>query len=278
MSDYLGNLVARSLAPNAGVQPRIPSIFEPPPGPAFFEQPVDLETGSEIQISSPAPKTNAKAALTENTGQMMRADIGTSEPSPHHHNSENELPSRTDSLPEKFSNEPPPRAVPFIPTAIRPVAAPTLAAEERLSQAPSPQNRQSAKIESPAQGNVSPNAPPHDPDRSDAREKNAPTPLTRAASTDRHNFDSVAKEISIRPVRPAREANQFPTAPTARRDAVRLPTISNSAQPDSIQITIGRVEVRASTPAAAMPRARSKKEPAMSLETYLQRRAEGGRR
>ena len=276
MSDYLGNLVARTIAPNAGVQPRVPSMFEPPPGPALFEQPVDLETVSEIQAPPPAQKANAKAALTEDAGQTTRADISISKL--HLQSSENEMSPRSVSSQKKVSDEPSTRAVPVIPTAIRPHKTPIFAAEEKALPAPLPQNHQPANIESAGEGNVPPNAPPHDTDRSDAHEKIAPAPLTRAASPDLHNFDAVPKGILIRPVRPAHEASQFPTAPAARRDAARLPTISNSAESHSIQITIGRVEVRASMPAAPMPRAKSKKEPALSLEAYLQRRAEGGRR
>jgi hypothetical protein len=48
-----------------------------------------------------------------------------------------------------------------------------------------------------------------------------------------------------------------------------------SAAP-TIHVTIGRVEVRASTPAPAVQRPRSQPPPASSLENYLRRRARGG--
>jgi len=65
-------------------------------------------------------------------------------------------------------------------------------------------------------------------------------------------------------------------APGRREFRQQSPQASPVPVP-SIQVTIGRVEVRA-TPAAAPARPRAKKETEMSLETYLQHRAEGGRR
>jgi hypothetical protein len=55
------------------------------------------------------------------------------------------------------------------------------------------------------------------------------------------------------------------------------PAQANSVSKPEIHVTIGRVEIRA-MPSTAPARDRSKKEPQMSLEAYLQRRAEGGRR
>ncbi len=79
-------------------------------------------------------------------------------------------------------------------------------------------------------------------------------------------------------IRPVQIIQQAPILPVnAGRSAVARNTeISNPAPVPTIQVTIGRLEVRASTPEAAIPPARARKEPTMSLETYLRRREERG--
>ncbi len=88
---------------------------------------------------------------------------------------------------------------------------------------------------------------------------------------------AVSNGIVVRPVLPVRETSHSPLAMPGRRELRQSAMPAREAPPPSISVHIGRVEVRASIPAAS-PRARSKKEPEMSLETYLQRRVEGGRR
>jgi hypothetical protein len=83
--------------------------------------------------------------------------------------------------------------------------------------------------------------------------------------------------IPVPKVSPVRErAVPAPAAGVHKPSIVRPPQVKPGSIHE-IHVTIGRVEVRAmppSTPARAKP----KKESEMSLEAYLQRRAEGDRR
>jgi hypothetical protein len=269
MSDYLGNLVARSFTPNADVRPRIPSIFESPREPALLEQPVDPDGSSEIQTSPALPK-NAMPARPEIIQWPRPAATSPTNPRKHSKKDLGPAPSasidqtvglKTDTDLNHRPSEPPPSRV---PVAIRPAVHPRIEAEEKSSPTPAPQTRPLEKVESLIR-------PSPDLDQSEAPKNGELAAATLGASARAKDFVSAPNGISIRPVQPAREANQVAVA-------ARVPTASAAATLSTIQVTIGRLEVRASVPAAAMPRAKLKNEPVMSLETYLQRRAEGGRR
>jgi hypothetical protein len=62
--------------------------------------------------------------------------------------------------------------------------------------------------------------------------------------------------------------------PIARRHQPERP-VGEATAPPTIQVTIGRVEVRASTPAAQPDRAHSRVEP-VGLDDYLRQRSTGG--
>jgi hypothetical protein len=68
-----------------------------------------------------------------------------------------------------------------------------------------------------------------------------------------------------------------PVASGPRHESARKPVQSVPAPAPSIHVTIGRIEVRAISPAAPA-RVQAKKEATMSLDLYLQKRRDGGRR
>lgn len=55
MSDYLGNLVARTLSPTVGVRPQLLSVFEPPPTNSEFKVPLDFNPHTSTESSPVAP-------------------------------------------------------------------------------------------------------------------------------------------------------------------------------------------------------------------------------
>jgi len=283
MSDYFGNLVARSIEPSVGVRPRIPSMFEPSSGPAPRGETVELEADSHDQAAPSAPTTKKSSAFPK----MAQ----TTEPSAaRDNNSENNFAPPISAAhdvaanskpiagrpPEsvQVTNDVPPARIPRVPAAIRPVVQSTLAAQGNLPPASKPQILPPKTVEPLIQHRAEPTAPL----RSDVSPKTAPAPTNSIAVPRAQNAHSASTEIPVRPARPAREPNSFSAAVAPRRAATRLPTTPMPAPQPTIQVTIGRLEVRAAAPTTNLLRAKTKKEPAMSLETYLQRRAEGSRR
>jgi len=272
MNDYLANLLARSFAPAADVRPRIPSIFEPPPGPALLDHAVDFEADTESPAVPPVSLPRAAPALPEPPGwpePSAPAPVSPRRP-------ETTSPGPTVAAPTGVSTRPPPDT-PLVPAAVGPASPHAVPRAETVGPAPSSRVRPPAGIEPVAARTMQPPAPSASPDWRNTREHDSVPPLLRVSSSRPRPADSTAVGIGIRPFRPAREATGIPTPISARRAAGRLPPAPAPAALPAIQVTIGRVEVRASTPAIAS-RAKSKKEPEISLETYLQRRAEGGRR
>jgi erythromycin esterase-like protein len=65
--------------------------------------------------------------------------------------------------------------------------------------------------------------------------------------------------------------------PLMTRPLRRMQGDSSPAPEQVINVTIGRIEVRATAPPPAQARSANQKPPVMSLDEYLQRRAGGGR-
>lgn len=278
MSDYLNNLLARTVSPNVGVRPRVPSIFEPQDSIVRENQP-ELESdvpawttssaltnktmpGSHGKIE-PATEATPPSGLPQN---LKKKFIPVSASMDLASEAETDVNLKPKSMPSPNTDLKQPPIEIELPQAQRspvvvPVIRPTPAAKEN---------------ESPVQKPIGPNEFFASAGRNRISNQNAPA--TPALARRAKNTDAAPVEIVTPPVRPAREANSFSTPVFPRRDAAHLPTNSVSAPSPTIQVTIGRLEVRATAPAANLPRAKTKKEPAMSLDTYLQRRAEGGRR
>lgn len=287
MSDYLGNLLARTFAPNLGVRPRVASMFESPPGSLVREDLPELEETARIQtppappkktppVSSEMIKLEEPAVSQPNSRyDISKGDFAPPASTAIDHavdvqtdaNSDQKSAPAADTGLNQLPSEAPSSQVTGSLAAVRPVAHPTLGAERKLSPAPPTQIRQVDKIEARVQHNGEPGTMLPKQERDDISNRNAP--LAPAAAP---------KGMVIRPVRPAREENSFPAAVFTRREATRLPANSVSAPPPTIQVTIGRVEIRAVSPAPTPQRARPKSANVLSLEEYLRRRASGGSR
>ena len=65
MSDYLGNLVARTISPSTAVRPQLPSLFEP--APASGKGRAELEFEQENFVNNPRshglPKSSRQSTL-----------------------------------------------------------------------------------------------------------------------------------------------------------------------------------------------------------------------
>jgi hypothetical protein len=344
MSDYLGNLVARTLSPAFGVRPRLPSRFEPPsfnpernPSPASPDweaksptETVARQTAGERAgqpepgrpptfSAGPRPHATARARAlparepageTLNDGSESEGVVqprptprakATGEPQEGEDDSATgrETPPRLSiptlpatTLPagqKQSASTPPPRWVePALPAALETVllttavapagpapgrpragqatGAPGLAKdaareiEPSLKPAPRPLAAKPAITPAPA-ATVRIEAP--------AARTLAPKPAVAPASVTPSPAGGLRIETpAIRPTPTARAPRFGPP--------ISLPTAKEP--PPTINVTIGRIEVRATS--ASVPPARKSvaPAPAMKLEEYLRQRSAGGAR
>jgi hypothetical protein len=245
MSDYLGNLLERSFAPVLGVRPQIASVFAPAPASGLINSSDGLDLSTESLTERPAQPGLPKKSETDEPASIPPW-------------------SQKNGLLIPFSQPPQPNhpasAEPgkeFIPTSTQ--GAESMVPADRIS---SPRSRPSAptagvRPEDSRQSGITPS-----PDREPS---SRPAPAEPARSGAVVPLSQADRES---PVRAARVPGRNDSRPMTQAGNQPAPTI---------HVTIGRVEVRAIAPAATT-RTKQKKEPGMSLDAYLQRRSDGGRR
>jgi hypothetical protein len=261
MSDFLSRVIARTLRSQPTIRPRI-SAFELAARPPTPEP--NLATDEEVVDSAPESNRAPTPRRRFLQNSANREDLVVDELSAHLGEDEQTLAISATSDPmqrEPYAQAPlvarsvseadPGVSFTEIATTLdetgrpRPLAAPT--ADARIAKA-------SPRVNSPLAQERANTLPADDEatERGPAPETIAPTHRTLAA------------HVKTRPVpRPAPALS----APTQAPKSIEQ-TIETTP---SIQVTIGRVEVRAiSTPPPAAPRA-SRKEPRLSLDDYLKR-------
>lgn len=355
MSDYLGQLVARSTGASRSVGPRPVSLFEPPVLGAIQPERVPVadahgpESAGQMPPAAPAaemhhppsqipgptawPETLPKAspatptlepAVAPEPGRrpdapafaaMDTADLGPAQPSAPRPASPDgrggsalpgsppprqvASPTRTASVPlpdsrsramaqrpGKASADSLPRgALDLIERLVAKSiskASPSPATSRRMDQPDSHEemagvSSQPPSLPSMVRQMVQQSAAPDSlrpPDQRPLPESTAGTAPMEAQAV------AMAREI-IRPravERPARRSSERLSAPprlTPHSDPLFLP--ATSSPPPSIRVSIGRIEIRATTDAAA-PEKQRPKPAVMSLEDYLAQRARGERR
>lgn len=245
MSDYLSHLVERSFAPIPAVRPNTPSRFESSPAKSTVDSPaeVDLPVDSKTTASPQRP-----VELAESNASRI--------PNPardkNHH-------------------------------AQRQFTGPPLSGtQEKTSAKTSAPFSPFATIPSPSQ-NSSP-TPRHAEDsvRSIPKLPRTIQPVDNATGSTRGINAESHFSPEIRPNTAATKGTlrldgSRPASPVTRKENGSSPSRETSAPPSTIHVTIGRVEIKATTPAPALSRTSPIKNQAMSLETYLQRRSNGGR-
>lgn len=237
MSNFLGQLVARSLHQTPLVQPRLPSLFEPMPQANQPEWTESVER-TEPHVSEPrAPAPFATTLLT--------------------------VPSRAE---QKAPSPVPPRSASPSANEINPPSCPTRPAL-------------TIRVASPPNGH-------RDPGGADAESPPMPpvqapsSPATKPVSelvalTENHIVQKPASTGTLRPIL------RLPTpSPTAVPQLKPVPPIFReplrAESPRAIQVTIGRVEIRAVTTSSPPARTARLAAAKLSLEDYLQQR-NGGR-
>lgn len=335
MSDYLSSLVTRSLKPNTGVRPRIPTLFETAGEPVWLQPAPDFEDRGEVQTAAPItpPASDPLRRLPREpvpvpgisgvkepvlAGPMPRLEppepamAKAREPAPapsaaaakplsRSTSSDDQAPpgpapARAADLPGEpaADAEPaasrvqsseavidPPRrpapAVQMVPLVVREwVPQPVL-----VKAVPPPLPPREMPVPEPARIRIPRDQPagtaPRDTQGNIGTGDGLPAPQPSTVPAHQRSGDAAPPRISIRPVMPMHPPSYLPDKAWGRPPAQGLAAARETTPVPDIHVTIGSLEVRTSAPAAA-PRAKTKKEPALSLESYLQRRTEGGRR
>ena len=269
MSDYFGHLVSRVLFPSAGVQPRLPSVFEP-------NAPSDVDDATRGLTETRPRSSQRRAAMHEDRddGRLVRperipAPIGDARPAKHVDRTDADGDTDSALAPKSY-----PAAVvsPFgelSPVArlreLTPAEAPEdLAVLHTTALVAGPTMRASI-----ADSAVAPDA---------HADQVAPRP--HAPATEPSTFarlEARGPELEAPATRPRVTTAQFATTPTRRAQA-RVDSGQNAAEVErTVHVSIGRVEIRA---AAASPTVRTPApaSSSMTLSEYLRQRRTSGER
>lgn len=270
MSDYLTNLVARSVGSTSVLRPRLRSWFEP----VASGEPLNAETLMEPRIAEqPAHESNtpvnlasAQPALTAPSDDATITLDATIRPLPARPFA-TLRPIQVDHFPvavtPRFTSAPPDQTVaPMTKTSVQP--PPVLRAP--IDSAALAERKQVARQNEATPTRNAANAASVEP-------KESMLMLPSVAETSASAADASALEQTPIVARP-RIARRQAERSVLHSSSVNEPT---SAPAPTVQVTIGRIEVRANVAAPAAPKARSK--PAtQSLDDYLRSRDHGGAR
>ncbi len=237
MSDFLTNLVERAIAPSNLVRPQLVSLFEPAaPGDGTFFQPVEITKAPIPEAQTQPLQPNEKITRVES--------LWCNEPPVVEQRSD--TPPAEPPKPEPHKLEQP-RIRDRVPIKVEIASKPTLAPEVTKFTSPEPP----AVLSESSQPTVQ------------KEEKPELSARTRETLRELHQ---VRRIQVLSPVRPSLRFFQ-PAQPA--RDEKR-----EQAAP-SINVTIGRVEVRATSPAPSAPARPPARAPITSLDNYLRKRAGG---
>jgi hypothetical protein len=274
MSDYLDNLVIKSRGLATEVEPRLTSLFEPPPSGQFNPAPFSLDQ-EEAHAEPAEPSLSVSSREASGDARLQRPDRVT---------------ARTADVSR------PPMLIPPRPAAPAPIVAgdasgpaPPRAggdrpvANERAGRRSTPgqelppptparlaeQQGVGPQIESTARAApIAPLITPAVTSAGGTRQPNAAAPMLIESAAPASPTTLLIAPMAV----PARETRQpdsaAPTMPATKELA------AEREQAPTIKITIGRVDVRAVMPAAPAPRpAPARRDPQLSLDDYLKRRS-----
>jgi hypothetical protein len=292
MSDYLSNLIDRSLDRADVVQPRLPSLFEPVQGisspiPGFWgqeeqatKQPFTDEINTRNVVSQDRPIANrfAQASEQRSDASLTSLRLPTLTP-PTNAIQRSQTPNSL--LPKSEQHvplsRPEPTPSPVHESAIQslfsksPIAEPQIAErivsveKSEIATQPAPSPVQSVE---PNRLAVQPpifNPPLVAVQNATAGSKESPPANDLFLGQDPPMLRQISKNMPLSLIRPAIQAVELEMG----RTAAPTPT-------PVIQVTIGRIEVRATAPVNPPPTQARPKSPVMSLDEYLHQRG-GGR-
>jgi hypothetical protein len=281
MSDYLGNLVVRSLDPTPAVRPRLASRFEP----------VSPALPPELVAEAPAlvAETVQERAEPARPRQSRKRAVPAEEPEP----VQAAAPRRAARRGVPLVETSPPGPLSHLPTD-PPRERGNASESSSLVQATLPQQRPPSPVrERGPRGEVSPADRPNREDWRSPVNAEIAAPGRFQNQPHRESASRQDPPISspVAPRQPApRERDPLERTPVKAKLPVpllqpritvveRLPSPMRQEAPAAepvIQVTIGRIEVRATPPPVQPSRPRPATQTAMSLEEYLRRRSRKG--
>lgn len=312
MSNYLNNLAARQLDRASLVRPRLPSLFEPPAYPGTLPHvqseavaPFNVET-VEVAYEVNAPPETRRSDETRAATPSPRPQASNPSPPTQASNDEipstiwrgrQEIPSSPKQPPEAGSDETVEDSPRVAATHIQaPAVLPTATRPDAASTTPPSSNAQEETVQ-PRQNILRPSPPPPLTVASERQDEAGeqvvaprlqPSTNAAAARVDSTAHDIVASERSVESAKHSIESTKktlvvrprVAAVVEPRRERDDSPSLLQSPAPEPppvINVTIGRIEVRATTAASNAPRrTEPSAKPLLSLDEYLRRRAKGG--
>ena len=273
MSNYLDHLVSRSLGYTDRVKPRVPSLFEP------LSETIGLSSalaGEENVLT--VPSTSEKTELGGSNPQAFKVQELEPQVRTQQLSSSTSFPGQESSspivIPSKADHRlieetPQPQAQPLLsplsnPSAISLLRSPQpLVIEHRVESAISA----SQSTATPTRQVKASSAPETDSARSEQGIIPTGTTITPVVLSAMSPMP-VEKTPAIRPA----VVTFSPASLVSPSEAIASPQPASSLP--TIHVTIGRIEVRATPPAATQPKPRSVS-PVMNLDEYLRQRGGG---
>jgi len=255
MSDFLGHLAARIVDPERAVRPRLASRFEPvsPAAPALpdnggLQGPSLVEVRAEEPAIAPPPARSLRPATAAPAAPEATAEEAEREPAP--------APSRRRRARRRSGAEDAPAlSAPLPRPRQEPLQAQVRPAPSRPRMGPTPSS---------------------EPDGAPAVREPADSPSSRGRRLSARDGPEPADSPAPRPpptfAAPPSGTTAALLAPPAR--AVLAPRAKQPPEP-TIQVTIGRIEVRATPPPAPSTRPPTTAPAAVSLDEYLRQRSKG---
>jgi hypothetical protein len=299
MSDYLTQVVTRSLGLAAIVRPRPKSLFEPEQPdiqPAFEPEPGFAAATDEARHAAHDPPPTERQTLdgVRPRGEQSRPvpgldDASLLSPDSPDRGSGAEPPPDAFSAGSQVVHISPRRSQARSPQS--PAGLPTLTDEPRLRSAPLPQGGASEPVVPPeplsSAAEVRPTLTAQNGPRGDAGSaRPALAPGTGHSPIEPRNAQEPPRSLIVpAPVPAPPEAEPWPSSALGGSliQPAHRPTspivVSPQAVPaeQTIHVTIGRIEVRAAPPPTTPARPKSAPAPTMSLEDYLRSRSGGQR-
>ncbi|HKP11590.1 MAG TPA: hypothetical protein VJZ91_05745 [Blastocatellia bacterium] len=307
MSNYLNNLIARNQQATEVVRPRLPSVFEPPPAAMLnaFASPhlvAPLETEqSPADATGREPQGPAEALgvtrITEPLAPPIPAWRGLQVT--HDANAASDAPTALENISRKPATAPHTAlerdGAGRLTGAVSPKADDAHAEghlverEARRGNESLPRTTASRHDEATANASRARHEPQTTvrPFSQSDRPSDWPTPahVERAVSRESNDAalanDAGGERVVVRPRVAAHTRAAHDDVNSNERGGHRPRREPLAAQPaapqtPTINVTIGRIEVRAVTPAAAPPQPRKPAPSLMSLDEYMRRRNAGG--
>ncbi len=266
MTDFLTSLTARSFGRETAIRPRVASLFEPVRNgdAAFREAPaaepvetaiareVEVESDGERKMNHPAPALQEDCKVSDAKHSADESRVGAIIPQP-----------RGDSERRRttvLADEPKEKEDKVVAAKVRPRKALLSQAENANESEPALRS----DSEDVAPKRVPARAPVVSPTRDELEEGHRGLLLP----------PKVATALTTQMKNAAMALNAGLSAPKREKAGIASPALAAEPEP-SVHVTIGRIEVRATSESKPVGRPRAAS-PVMSLEEYLHRRTQRG--